>query len=444
MAMSLRGGKMKQTTNDDLMAVRRVHVPRGPFNVTPIFARRAERALIEDVEGRQFIDFAGGIGVENVGHCARAVVEAIKGQAELYIHTCFHIVMYESYVELARRLNEVTPGSFPKMTFFVNSGAEAVENAVKISRYATKRQAIIAFESGFHGRTYMAMSLTSKVKPYKWGFGPFCPEVYRMPFAYCYRCSFGLEYPSCDLYCAGHLEDFFVGNVAAESVAAVIAEPIQGEGGFVVPPRDYFRKIKAICEKHGLLLIMDEIQSGMGRTGRLYACEHFGVAPAIILTGKSLAGGLPLAAVTGRADVVDVPDVGSLGGTFGGNPVSCRAALAVLDMLQDGLLGQAEKLGKRVRSYLDDMQRTHEIIGDVRGLGPMMAIELVKDRQTKEPAEEKAKELVRRCAERGLIILSCGNYSNVIRTLMPLVITDEQLEQGMSILDECLREAGKN
>jgi len=429
---------MQQKTNKQLMEIRTEHVPQGPFNITPIFVKRAKGALIEDVEGNEYIDFGGGIGVANVGHCNKKVVAAIKEQADQYLHTCFHVSMYEPYIELAKQLNEITPGDFPKKTFFVNSGAEAVENSVKIARYATKRQGIIAFENAFHGRTYMAMTLTSKTNPYKLGFGPFCPEVYRVPFAYCYRCAFGREYPSCELYCAEYLEDFFIGNVAAENVAAVIAEPIQGEGGFNVPPPGYFKKIKAICERHGILFIMDEIQTGMGRTGKLFASEHYGVVPDIILTAKSLAAGLPLAGITGRAEIMEMPHVGGLGGTYGGNPIACSAALAVLDLLNAELLEKAVALGEKVRTRLLKLQEEFEIIGDVRGLGPMIGMELVKDPRSKEPAPEMAKELVGRCFENGLIILSCGNFSNVIRTLMPLVITDEQLERGLAIMEDGL------
>ncbi|MBL7213911.1 MAG: 4-aminobutyrate--2-oxoglutarate transaminase [Desulfobacteraceae bacterium] len=429
---------MQQKTNKQLMEIRMEHVPQGPFNITPIFVKQAKGALIEDVEGNEYIDFGGGIGVVNVGHCNEKVVTAIKEQADQYLHTCFHVSMYEPYIELAKQLNEITPGEFAKKTFFVNSGAEAVENSVKIARYATKRQGIIAFENAFHGRTYMAMTLTSKVKPYKFGFGPFCPEVYRVPFAYCYRCPFGREYPSCELYCAEYLEDFFIGNIAGESVAAVIAEPIQGEGGFIVSPPGYFKKIKAICERHGILFIMDEIQTGMGRTGKLFASEHYDVVPDIILTGKSLAAGLPLAGITGRAEIMEMPHVGGLGGTYGGNPIACRAALAVLDLLNTEFLEKAAVLGEKVRTRFLELQEEFEIIGDVRGLGPMIGMELVKDPRSKEPAPDMAKELVGRCLEKGLIILACGNYGNVIRTLMPLVITDEQLERGLAIMENGL------
>jgi len=424
-----------------LMEKRNANVPPGPFNVTTGFVREARGAVIIDVDGREIIDFAGGIGVMNVGHSHPKVIDAIKDQAEKYVHPCFHVMMYEPYVELAERLNSLTPGDFPKMTMFANSGAEAVENAVKIARYATGRSAIICFDNAFHGRTLLAMSLTSKVKPYKFGFGPFAPEIYRMPFAYCYRCHFGLKYPSCNIVCADYLEEFFISQVAPECTAAIIAEPIQGEGGFITPPPEYFQKIKAICDKYGILLIIDEVQSGMGRTGKLFAIEHWNVVPDIITMAKSLAAGMPLSAVTGRADIMSKPHVGGLGGTYGGNPVACRAALAVLEiLLEDGLLQRAEVLGQKILEGMQELQKNHEIIGDVRGKGPMLAMELVRDRVTKEPATEEAKKLVQICFEKGLLILSCGAFGNVIRTLMPLVITDEQLEQGFSILDDALKE----
>lgn len=424
---------------EELKQLREKHVPRGVFNILPVFVKEAKGASVTDVEGNEYIDFAGGIGVENVGHCARKVVDAIREQAERYIHTCFHVVMYEPYIDLAKKLNEVTPGAFPKMTMLANSGAEAVENAVKIARYYTKRPAVIAFENAFHGRTLLGMSLTSKVKPYKWGFGPFAPEVYRMPFAYCYRCPYGKTYPSCNLRCAEALNEFFVNQVAGDQVAAVIAEPVQGEGGFIVPPRDYFARVKKICEENGIVFIMDEIQSGMGRTGYLFASEYFGVEPDIILSAKSLAAGMPLSAVTGKAEIMDAPHVGGLGGTYGGNPLSCVAALAVFETLEgENLVEKGKKLGQEVRLAFDQLREKYKIIGEVRGLGPMLALELVKDRETKEPAADEAKKLVQIAFEKGLILLSCGNFGNVIRSLMPLSIEKGQLEKGLAILDEGL------
>lgn len=426
-------------TNASLVERRNRAVPQGPFNVTPFFAQKAQGAIITDVEGHEFIDFAGGIGVMNVGHCHPKVVSAIQEQAEKFTHTCFHIVMYEPYVELAEKLCALTPGDFAKTALFANSGAEAVENAVKISRHYTKRQAVICFETGFHGRTYLTMSLTAKVKPYKFGFGPFMPEIYRMPYAYCYRCPFGLAYPSCDVACADYLREFFIGHVAGESTAALLIEPITGEGGFITPPPEYFPKLAKICKEYGIVFIADEIQTGAGRTGKMLAMEHWGVEPDLVTMAKSLAGGMPLSAVIGRAEIMNSPQIGGLGGTYGGNPVSCAAALAVLDIFEkDNLLATAEALGRKLRQRFDEFQQRFELIGDVRGKGPMLALELVRDRVTKEPAMEQAKALVKFCYERGLIILSCGEFGNVIRTLMPLVITDEQLERGLAIMEEGL------
>lgn len=427
--------------NAQLLELRNKHVPQGLVNITTAFITKATGAIMVDADGRELIDFAGGIGVNNVGHCHPKVVAAIKDQAEKFIHTCFHVAPYEEYIELAARLNELAPGDVAKMTMFTNSGAEADENAIKIARYATKRPAVIAFENSFHGRTNLTMGLTSKVKPYKLGFGPFAPELYRAPYAYCYRCPFGLKHPECKAACADYLEEFFISHVAAEQTAAIIAEPIQGEGGFVTPPPEYFPKLKAICEKYGILLVIDEVQSGMGRTGKIFAIDHWGIAPDIITSAKSLAGGMPLGAVTGRAELMNLPHIGGLGGTYSGNPLSCRAALAVLEILiEDGLLRQAELLGDRLHQRFVALQKKHEIIGEVRGKGPMLALELVRDRETREPAGDEAKKLTKLCFDKGLVILSCGSHGNVIRFLMPLVISEEQLERGLAILEESLCE----
>ncbi len=428
-----------ESLGNQLTQLRERVIPQGPFNTHPGFVERAEGALIFEIDGRELIDFAGGIGVMNVGHCHPKVVAAIRDQAGKYIHPCFHVNMYTPYVELAEKLCEITPGDFPKMALFANSGAEAVENAVKVARYATKRPAIIAFENGFHGRTLLGMSLTSKVKPYKLGFGPFAPEIYRMPCAYCYRCAFGLTYPACDIACADHLNSFFIDHVAPENTAALIIEPIMGEGGFITPPPEYFPKLSDICREHGIVFIADEIQTGMGRTGKMFAMEHWDVVPDIVTSAKSLAAGMPLSAVIGKTEIMSSPHVGGLGGTYGGNPVACRAAQAVLEIFEEeNLLHKGEVLGKKVRDRFDAFQNEFQIIGDIRGKGPMLALELVLDRNTKAPATDKAKELVRTCYENGLILLACGNYGNVIRTLMPLVITDEQLERGLSILHDGL------
>jgi 4-aminobutyrate aminotransferase / (S)-3-amino-2-methylpropionate transaminase / 5-aminovalerate transaminase len=427
--------------NEQLMELRKKQVPQGVSLLNPAFIAKAQGAIMTDVDGRELIDFAGGIGVNNVGHCHPKVVAAIKAQAEQFIHTCFHVAPYESYLEVAARLNELSPGTFEKLTMLANSGAEAVENAVKIARYATKRSAVISMENGFHGRTLMTMALTSKVKPYKQGFGPFAPETYRIPSAYCYRCPYGTSYPECQCACAGKLEDFFNGYVSAEQTAAVLVEPIQGEGGFITPPQEYFSKLHKICQKYGIMLIIDEIQTGMGRTGKLFAIDHWGIEPDLITTAKSLAGGMPLSAVTGRAEIMNAPHPGGLGGTYGGNPLSCAAALAVLKIfLEDGLLKKAQELGEKLQKRFSAMQEKYEIIGEVRGKGPMLALELVHDRQTKAPAGDLAKRLTKVCYDKGLVILSCGSFGNVVRFLMPLVITDEQLERGLGILEESLHE----
>ena len=422
-----------------LSARRTQAVPRGLSHGTPIYVAKAQDAWLEDVDGNRYIDFAGGIGCLNVGHRQARVTAAIQDQLGKYLHTCVQVTPYEGYVELAERMNKVTPGKFPKKTLFVNSGAEAVENAVKIARAYTKRPAIIAFEDAFHGRTMMTLALTSKTHPYKAGFAPFPGDVYRVPFAYCYRCSYNLKYPSCDLYCARHLEDTFKRVVANEEVAAVIAEPVLGEGGFVVPPSDYFKVLIDLCHKHNILFIADEVQSGFGRTGALFACERYGVEPDIIVTAKSLGGGLPLAAITGRAEIMDAPSPGGLGGTFAGNPLSCAAALAVLNIFEkEKLLDRANQLGERFQRRARGWQQRWPIVGDVRGLGGMQAIELVKSQEGKIPAAEETKQIMQYCYEHGLITITAGSYSNVIRVLVPLVATDEQIDEGLDVLEAAL------
>ena len=414
-------------------------VPRGLSHGTPIYVSRAEDAILEDVDGNRYIDFAGGIGCLNVGHRQEPVVSAIQEQLNRFLHTCVQVTPYEGYVRLAERMNQVTPGRFPKKTLFVNSGAEAVENAVKIARAHTGRSGIVAFEDAFHGRTMMTLALTSKTHPYKAGFAPFPGDVYRIPYAYCYRCSYSLTYPSCKVFCARHLEDTFKRVVASEDVAAVIAEPVLGEGGFVVPPAEFFSTLIEICHKHGVLFIADEVQSGFGRTGKLFASEHYGIEPDIIVSAKSLGGGLPLGAITGRAEIMDAPGPGGLGGTFAGNPLSCAAALAVLDIFEHAnLLERANEIGVAFQKRAKEWQRRWPMIGDVRGLGGMQAIELVKSPEKREPAPEETKQIIQYCYKHGLITLSAGSYSNVIRILMPLVITPEQIEEGLDVLESAL------
>jgi 4-aminobutyrate aminotransferase / (S)-3-amino-2-methylpropionate transaminase / 5-aminovalerate transaminase len=415
-------------------------VPRGLSHATPIYVAKTEGAILEDVDGNRYIDFAGGIGCLNTGHRAPGVLTAIERQLDKFLHTCIQVTPYESYIRLAERLNQITPGNFPKKTLLVNTGAEAVENAVKIARAATGKPGIIAFEDAFHGRTMMALSLTSKTHPYKAGFQPFPGEVYRIPYAYCYRCSYSLKYPSCDLYCARHLEDTFKRVVAHEGVAAVIAEPVLGEGGFVAPPQDFFRILIDICHKHGVLFIADEVQSGFGRTGALFASERYGIEPDIIVTAKSIGGGLPLGAITGRAEIMDAPGPGGLGGTFAGNPVACEAALAVLDMFeQQDLNARANELGEQFQKRAREWQKRWPMIGEVRGLGAMQALELVQSPDKREPAAEETKQITQYCYEHGVITISAGSYGNVIRLLMPLVITDAQMTEALDVLEGALK-----
>ena len=422
-----------------LAARRTLAVPRGLSHGTPIYVAKAEGAWLEDVDGNRYIDFAGGIGCLNVGHRRDAIVRSVREQLDRFMHTCVQVTPYEGYIRLAERMNEVTPGKFPKKTLFVNSGAEAIENAVKIARAYSKRPAIIAFEDAFHGRTMMTLALTSKTHPYKAGFAPFPGDVYRIPFAYCYRCSYSLKYPSCDLYCARHLEDTFKRVVANEEVAAVIAEPVLGEGGFVAPPPDYFKVLVDLCHKYGVLFIADEVQSGFGRTGAMFASERYGIEPDILVTAKSLGGGLPLAAVTGRAEIMDAPGPGGLGGTFAGNPLSCAAALAVLDLFEhEDLLTRANELGDQFQRRAREWQRRWPIVGEVRGLGGMQAIELVQSQETKAPATEETKQITQYCYEHGLIMITAGTYSNVIRVLVPLVATKGQIDEGLDVLESAL------
>jgi 4-aminobutyrate aminotransferase/(S)-3-amino-2-methylpropionate transaminase len=427
----------------DLMARREAAVPRGPYHATPIFVARSEGAVIEDVDGNRFLDFAGGIGCLNTGHRPQEIESAIRAQLERYLHLCFSVTPYEGYVAVAEKLNSLTPGKFAKKTLLVNSGAEAVENAVKIARAYTKRPAVIAFNDAFHGRTMMALSLTSKTHPYKAGFEPFPGDVYRLPYAYCYRCSYGLTYPSCKVACGSALEDAFKRVVAPESVAAVIAEPVLGEGGFVAPPKEFYSVVSEICRKHGILFIADEVQSGIARTGKYFAIEHYGVEPDLITSAKSLGGGLPLAAVTGRAEIMDAAGVGGLGGTFGGNPLSCASALAALEMIErQGLLARSTHLGRKFEERGKFWQKQFSIIGQVRGLGGMCAIELVKDPTTREPYAEATKSIAQYCYEHGLITITAGTYGNVMRILVPLVVTDAQFEEGLEVLESALAHAG--
>jgi len=426
-------------TNEEITNLRAGSLPKGMAAMAPFYAAKAKNAIITDVEGSDFIDFAAGIGVMNVGHCHSKVVAAIKEQAELFSHTCFGLFGYDTYVRLADKLNSLAPGDAPKRTFFINSGAEAVENAVKVARYTTGRKAIITFEDAFHGRTYMTLTLTSQVSPYKTGFGPYCPEVYRIPFAYCYRCPLALKHPSCNCECAQFLENAFAKDVDPSDVAAVIAEPIQGEGGFIVPPPEYMGKIKRICEDHGILLIADEIQTGMGRTGKWFGMEHWNVAPDLLVTAKALGGGFPLSALTGRQDLMDAIHPGGVGTTYGGNPTACRVGLAVFDIIEsEGLLQRAIVIGGAIRDRFTALQKNYPVIGDVRGIGGMAAMEFVEDPETKKPATDLAKAFRAKLYENGVVNIGAGTFYNVIRVLVPLTIEDAVLARGLDIVEETL------
>jgi 4-aminobutyrate aminotransferase / (S)-3-amino-2-methylpropionate transaminase / 5-aminovalerate transaminase len=411
----------EQTATDRLQAARERYVARG-ISTQPLFVDRAEGARVWDVDGREYIDFAGGIGCANVGHSLPAVVQAVHEQVDRYLHQCAMVGMYEPYVEVCRRLAEVSPcrGAEQK-SLLLNSGAEAVENAVKIARVATGRPAVIVFDNAFHGRTLLAMTMTSKVVPYKKGFGPFAPEVYRTPAPYPYR---GVT--SDDAVAA--LEHLFKGDVDPESVACAVLEPVQGEGGFIPMPPEFPKRLQEVLDEHGILYVDDEVQAGCGRTGPLWAIEHYGVEPDLMVSGKTLGGGLPLAAVTGRAEVMDAVPPGGLGGTFTGNPASCAAALAVLDALP-GLRPRAEEVGRHVRERLLEMAPEGS---NVRGLGPMLALELPEQNAV------EASRVTKAARERGLILLACGIYGNVIRILVPFTVTDAELDRGLEILQECL------
>lgn len=413
-----------------LMEDRTKHVAQGIFHSTPIFISSARGALLTDVDENTFIDFSGGIGVMNVGHGNPNVIKAARNQLEKFAHTCFSVAPYESYGRLAEILNRITPGNFAKKTMLTNSGAEAVENAVKIARHYTKREGVVVFEHAFHGRTLLTMSMTSKVKPYKFGFGPFAPEIYRLPYPYQYR-NHSID-----------LEDFFAKNVAPENISCVVIEPVLGEGGFVVAPPKYLKRIQEVCKKYGILFIADEVQTGFCRTGEMFACTNYGLEPDLIVMAKSLAAGFPLSAVTGRAEIMDSSQIGGLGGTYAGNPISCEAAIAAIQFMEDeNIAARARRIGEIVSHKFRQLYERYPCIGETRGLGAMMALEFVKDRETKEPDKDLTNEIIRRSYESGLILIAAGTFGNVIRTLMPLVIEEDQLDEGLEVLEYALKES---
>jgi 4-aminobutyrate aminotransferase/(S)-3-amino-2-methylpropionate transaminase len=424
------------SSNASLHQRRGAAVPRGVGNAFAVYAKSANNSEIVDEEGKKYIDFAGGIAVVNTGHCHPKVIAAVKEQVENLTHACFQVTPYEPYIRLAERLNNLTPGSFAKKTIFLTTGAEAVENAVKIARAYTKRAGIIAFSGAFHGRTLMGMALTGKYAPYKIGFGPFPTDVYHVPF------------PDPALKDGGaaalkQLDTLFKADIGPDNVAAIIIEPVQGEGGFNIVPFEFMRSLREICNKHGIVFIVDEIQSGFARTGKMFACEHAGVEPDLITMAKSMAGGFPISAVTGRAEIMDAPAPGGLGGTYAGSPIGCAAANAVLDVMEEeNLLERANVIGKRMLERLTEMKRKNSFgnrIGDIRGLGAMVACELVKSDGT--PDADLTKAVVAKAAENGLILLSCGVNANVLRFLMPLTIPDKQLEQGFDLLQTTIGQA---
>ena len=414
--------------SDQILEARKEHTPRGLGVAHPVVARSAVGATLTDVDGREYIDFVGGIGVMNVGHTHPRVVAAVKEQVERLSHPSIQVVTYEPYVQLAEKLNRIAPVRGKAKTLLVTTGAEAVENAVKIARAATQRSAIITFHHGFHGRTLLGMTLTGKAKPYHQNFGPFAPEVYQAPFPYEYR-GWSTE------RALEAFDDLLRAQVAPERVAAVLLEPVQGEGGFIPAPKAFLEGLRARADQHGFLLIADEIQTGFGRTGKMFAMEHSGVQADLVTVAKSLAGGLPLAGVVGTAEVMDAPDPGGLGGTYGGNPLACAAALAVLEIFEtEDVLGKAVTLGERLRAEVEAAAGKYAAIGEIRGPGPMLAFELVKDRATREAAPELAQAVVAAARERGLLLLTAGTFGNVVRFLAPLLIDDATLEKALAAL----------
>ncbi|MBA3412679.1 MAG: 4-aminobutyrate--2-oxoglutarate transaminase [Actinobacteria bacterium] len=415
---------------------RKERVVAKPLSIAlPVVIQEGRGATVTDVDGNTFLDFTGGVGCLNVGHSHPRVVEAAQQQLADFSHTDFTIIPYELYVTLAERLVELTPIGGPAKAAFFNAGTEAVENAIKFARSYTKRPAVIAFEGAFHGRTLLSMTMTSKTHPYKAGLGPFAPEVYRVPFPNDYRG------PDSGTALAA-LERALVSQVAAESVAAVVVEPVQGEGGFVVAPRAFLEGVRRICDEHGIVLVVDEVQTGFGRTGRMWAIEHYGIEPDLMLVAKSIAGGLPLSGVIGRAEIMDAPPDSAIGGTYVGNPVAQAAAIAVLDVIADEeLVERAASIGEAVRARMESWAARYDAVGDVRGLGAMLAIELVGDRKTKEPAPELASAVIEAAARSGLLLLKSGLYSNCLRVLAPLVLSDGELDEALDVWESALEEA---
>ncbi|CEJ85971.1 4-aminobutyrate aminotransferase ((S)-3-amino-2-methylpropionate transaminase) [Hyphomicrobium sp. GJ21] len=424
-------------TSAELQARRVAAVPRGVGNVTQIFAKTAKNAEIWSEDGKRYIDFGAGIAVVNTGHQHPRLISAIEEQLKAFSHVCFQVTPYENYVSLAERLNAIAPVPGPAKTMLASTGAEAVENAVKVARAFTGRTGIISFAGGFHGRTLMGMALTGKVVPYKKGYGPFPPDVYNVEFP-------NLYHGGSTEQSLHSLKSLFKHTADPSSIAAIIIEPVQGEGGFNIVPKDFMVALRKLCDDHGILLIADEIQTGFARTGKLFAMEHYGIKADVVTMAKGLAGGLPLSAIVGRADVMDASNPGGLGGTYAGNPIACAAAHAVLDVIEDEkLCERANAIGKIIIDRCTSLQNNSNLncIGDVRGLGAMCAVELVKDKASGEPAPELTSALLKAANERGLILLSCGTYGNVIRFLVPLTASDELVREGMDVFEAALTDA---
>lgn len=425
-------------------AKRREYVCGGVSVALGIYVDEAKDALIKDIDGNVFIDVAAGFGVQNTGHCDEEVVKAIQKQAARYIHPGFQVTPYTEYVELAEMLSKLTPGSFKKKVMFANSGSEAVENAVKIAKRYTGKTGIVSLEAAFHGRTYMAMGLTSKYKPYKNGMGPFPGDLYKLPSPYCYRCQFGCTYPECGLACAEKLGTQLKGEWSSDAIAAVIAEPVQGEGGFIVPPKDYLKTLGGICRDNGILFIADEVQAGFARTGRMFACENFDVEPDLMTLSKSIAAGVPMSAVVGRSEVMDGAEKGEVGGTYGGSPLGCVASMKVIEKIQkQDISGKAVKIGKRIYDKGLELKEKYDFVGDVRGIGAMVGWEFVKDKKSKEPDEIAVERIIGYAFQKGVLLISAGLFHNVIRFLPPLVMTDSQLDYVLEVLGEAAADYAK-
>ena len=428
--------------SQEVLARRSAVLPAGAGRATEIVVQSAKGAIIHDVDGNHFIDLAGGIGIANVGHAPESVIEAMREQLNHHIHACAIVTTNEPMIELAEMLQEVTPGDFDKKVMFANSGAEVVEMAINVAKYATKRSGVICFEGAYHGRTLMAMTLTSKYALFKKGFGPFASDVYRIPAPNCYRKPDGLTDEEYVDYLCKNVDLALISHVDPSAVAAIIIEPVQGEGGFIPMPKAFLQKLRDVCDEHGIVLIFDEIQSGMGRTGKIFACEHSGIVPDLITTAKSLGAGMPIAALIGKSELMDAPHLGGIGGTYYGNPVVCAAAIASLNIIKSpAFLNRAVELGQKMNTILTSWKAKYPLIGDVRGLGPMMVVEFVKDHSTKAPDAEMTLEIIKDASHHGVIMLRAGLYTNCIRFLPPIVITDEEFEEGMAVLEAAIARA---